>query len=354
MFQDKIKLTLEEHPVIQFVALVFVAVASHLLAALTFDLVFAETAPSMPVLWACLTITIVAVFLLKQPTHLWVWSALAAFLAFQFLCLALHHQLMHATPALAVAGLVSLACLSGAYYLVYANAKPETHVPIQTAISSPVPDRSLAEAPTRAVVAVAEIMEVPVVAKTDSLILFLSLARDSGLAIVQQLQSANLGDLASFGEPNRDFNWYMPVVAIHTHVTFLPQQEPLRVVVIPSADSPRGGGSWRQAATFIEFIHRAAGNGSWNVKVEVLPGYEEGVRYEDLVAVGKSIDAAREYLAPSAKRPILIDITSGQATCTAVAAGLAVLTRDRFQYVSTEDYIVRLYDFRVSQRESPI
>ena len=74
----------------------------------------------------------------------------------------------------------------------------------------------------------------------------------------------------------------------------------------------------------------------------------------DTNALSEAIHLAKQHLAPgAAKGYVLVDITSGQATCSGVAAALSVYRQEWFQYVSTEDYTVRLYDLRLEPAPSP-
>ena len=88
--------------------------------------------------------------------------------------------------------------------------------------------------------------------------------------------------------------------------------------------------------------------------VTTLPAHAGGVLYEDAEALNVAIHHAKEYLRAKNIDPVVLDITSGKATCSAVAATLALQARERFQYVSTSDRKVRLYDLRYYSREVPL
>lgn len=57
---------------------------------------------------------------------------------------------------------------------------------------------------------------------------------------------------------------------------------------------------------------------------------------DDISALVKAIEVAREELLSVSDEPILIDITSGKATCSAAAAALTVHRDECFQYISTK------------------
>jgi hypothetical protein len=141
-------------------------------------------------------------------------------------------------------------------------------------------------------------------------------------------------------------NWYMPLLAIEAHVTTPPVSHTLHVVLIPSADS-RSPGSWQEVEKFRALVDRLKRRGNWKVDIDVLDEHKTGVSYEDLEALGRAVNRAKDYLrAMKLDGPIVIDITSGQATCSAVAAGLSFARRENIEYVSTADYSVKLYDLR--------
>jgi len=187
--------------------------------------------------------------------------------------------------------------------------------------------------------------------KTDSLILFLSQLQEGRTAAIQSMNGASLADKESFAALKL-FNWYMPIIAIHTHATAYPY-EPLRVLVIPSADGKKQG-SFRQWEEFRDLVHRLARVARLAVTVEVMDRHRGGVNYEDMEAMSAALREAHAELKPSARHPILVDITSGQASCSAVAAALTVQSRACFEYVSTVDYEPLLYDLRVEPPQSPL
>lgn len=105
---------------------------------------------------------------------------------------------------------------------------------------------------------------------------------------------------------------------------------------------------------FRNVVRRLASPGKWNVVITVLPHHAGGIMYEDAKALSVAINDAKQYLRRKRVDPVIIDITSGKATCSAVGASLALQTHERFQYVSTTDRRVRLYDLRYYSRELPL
>ncbi len=183
--------------------------------------------------------------------------------------------------------------------------------------------------------------------KSRALVCFLSIPTrsgdwpiESGIALTS---SDNPLEPLALGQPYGQ--WRMPMEAIRHHVPALE-----RVVVIPSADSGEGreDGSYRYVAEFADRVRSFMETGG--VVVEHHPS--EGVDYEDLEQLEGALTKSLESLRASGFKDsdILIDVSSGKGTCSAVGA-LRALDEDlRFEYVSTTDYRVRTYDVRLEEQ----
>ena len=220
-------------------------------------------------------------------------------------------------------------------------------------------------------------------AKTDALIVFLSTlsvpnawrenhgCSDPGGFGMNQ-KRAYIKDLlqklpagAAFGnklwEPAFDhLNIYMPLVAIQKHAMMYPFA-PLRVVVIPSAEGRSKGsaGSAIEVELLREVVKTLSAARSLNVNIKVLDEHVRGVSYEDLTAVSKAVHEAKSWLnehrsEQQRHNPVVIDITSGQATCSAVGAALSFAVGECIQYVSTNGYAVKQYDLRYEPEMNPV
>jgi len=134
-------------------------------------------------------------------------------------------------------------------------------------------------------------------------------------------------------------SWRMPLEAIAHH---LPELR--HVIVIPSADvSDARPGTFRCAERFKELLKTLPDVAD----VEVVIHPQKGVDYEKMEALDAALNDVIEHLLHDkglTKRQVVIDITGGQGTCSAVGA-LRALDEDlRFEYVSTADYHLREYD----------
>ena len=212
--------------------------------------------------------------------------------------------------------------------------------------------------------------------KAEGLIVFLSpltvpdawrtqveAAGGSKTALVDALIKG-LGEEARFGKPGslrtlEKLTWFMPMRAIEDQVITPPVSDTVRVVVIASADEKKGErvipGTRHEVADFERLVARMCGD--LKVQIEVIG--TEGVPFEDMEALSKAVNAAKESIRSRAperadRRPIVIDITGGQKPCSAVGAALSFARHECIQYVSTTDGKVTMYDLGYAPKPNPV
>ncbi len=152
-------------------------------------------------------------------------------------------------------------------------------------------------------------------------------------------------------------NWYVQIKAIQAHLAQYPFNQNLDVAVISSADEELGGpGSWRQVEAFRKLVERLAAPRRFHVQVTSAVEGPSGVAYENLEALSAVLFEAKRGLRAKGdpERLIVVDITGGKATCSAVGAALTLEHRERIQYVSTSDLSVKLYDLEYKTVHSPV
>lgn len=144
--------------------------------------------------------------------------------------------------------------------------------------------------------------------------------------------------------------WRMALEAIAYHADELEL-----ILVLPSANVQLPSGTAKPGTVNdIDDFKRMLGQLSGSkVRVKSLadadPAFAAGIDFEDAIQVSEATAAALQYLSASedcqyAKKFVMLDITGGNKIASAVAAILS-LTDDRvFQYVSTADFRVKVYD----------
>ncbi len=176
-----------------------------------------------------------------------------------------------------------------------------------------------------------------------ALILFLSSRGKDPVRVEGDIREA--GTRAGFGRSS----WRMPAEAIayhHGHGWLR------HVVVIPSCDTEKRPGTWREVDEFRATITPLLWDRAPAPEIVTLaeltgaPGDAEGVHFE---LAGPLVDALhRCYGALAARnvrgRDVVVDITGGQKPATVAGAVIALNEGRRFQYVSMHDYRVRGYD----------
>ncbi len=361
-----------------FVRALIAGVSIHIFASHSFD--FLEKAAhgeitlpeQWPVLAASAAIAGVFALWLKHSDALkspWPWLAVGGFLLFQWIAAAIHHMVPeghepHLDPLLV---LIALA-LAGILWWIYQwalegdtalHSHPEPVAPADPSLGG-------------------KNLVLTKMTKANSLILFLSPLKGfplenlpKGTVIDHPLDPAvfrnpatlaaelpaamGFHDLKSL-DPLKASTWYMPLKAIETHVSLYPDTRNLEIVLIPSADSERfPSGTWRQAEAFAQLVQRLAAPGRHLVQVTVLEKFRHGVHYEDLSALSEAVRLAKSHIKAKDKEGlIVVDITSGQGTCSAVGGALSLEHRERIQYVSTTDWAVTLYDLRYEPLRLPM
>ena len=160
--------------------------------------------------------------------------------------------------------------------------------------------------------------------------------------------------------PLAQVNWYMPLRAIYTHLDPLRSGQ-LEVVAICSADEPgkdgrvQALGSWRQFEAFRLLVERLAAPHTFRIRVSQPVGYENGVPFEDLEALSDAIGVAKAHLRhvhPGST--VVVDITGGKSTCSAVGAAVTMESQERIQYVSTTFGTVKTFDLEYDPPHLPV
>ena len=154
----------------------------------------------------------------------------------------------------------------------------------------------------------------------------------------------------------RQNSWCMPMVAVAHHAAVKGHGEPLQcVVAIGSADSggTRRNGTWRQAAFFQEMLKRLFAEwGRPESCPKMLIPFERGIDFYNLYSLSKAVTRCYHLLAEHGIANPLVDITGGTKECSIAGAALALEPGRLFQYVSTEDRVVRQYDLSYRPHDS--
>jgi hypothetical protein len=180
--------------------------------------------------------------------------------------------------------------------------------------------------------------------------------------------------------------WRQPLAAIYKHLTEFSKGRLVQVIIIPSRDAPdfaqarlaelnkhgfcpddplansqlaraapdaaralaRKRGTSRAAGHFRETVELLAKRigADLDVIARVSPEYEKGVPFENAAELVAILQEAFRYAARKGIRrsDVLVDITSGNALCSAVGAAVSMDENQRFQYVSTVTGEVIPYD----------
>jgi hypothetical protein len=343
---------LNEHPLVEFLVILTAAAASHLFTVFVFD-GFSHGWPARDQGAAALAggLALLGVAVLKHHRSWLTWVNFAGFLAFQFLCLSLHHLFReagtgeegHAGP-LGVAAVASAGVLWAAWRRAKRVGLPDVQTDEQRELAAPpgAGRAQRADEPAR---------------WADGLIVFLSLPRDPAAlraAIAALPRGAELADSEALSVL-KDTNWYVTLLAIRAHLYPVKQEVAdagrplLRVRVVPSAESA----AW--LGEFIALVERLAEPMAWQLEVTAAPGFERGVDFESIPAIRDAVRAAMAELRELREDGRhWVDITGGKATCSAVGAALCLEANHCFQYVSTTDQRVTLYDSRLVPVELPL
>lgn len=321
---------LEEHKAGGFLALLVSAVLTHIFASELYSFFAGSEEFSPKLLGLGFFFAVLSVVIFKNWRRPWVWLGLSGFTLLQLLSLSVHHQSW-------VIGVLS-ACL------LFAAARVSVYAPSEPAS-------------TRQHQLLNEVVAVDF-ARVNALILFLSKPAPGIADLIAALpHDATIENAGTF-QSLQSVNWYMPLMAIHAHITrpdlgghAAPTFE---VIIIPSADlpGPRGKGSWVDVDVFCALVRRLVRN--YRIELVVLPGHEEGVQWEDIASLSTAVNAAKTHLQSRGIEPLVIDITGGKSTCSAVGAALFLEAGEAFQYVSTTDYAVRMYELRPTARVAPL
>ena len=182
--------------------------------------------------------------------------------------------------------------------------------------------------------------------RVRGLVMFLSTLRQDYEERLPKALNEGL-DLDGFRQQFDRASWRMPLEAVAYHTPDLEL-----VVVIASAGD---GGSFKQLDKFKTLLEQMFADAKFMlVPLEDCFGekddktaFNKGVDFEiNPERLARATNAAYEHMRKQGLRPsdILIDITGGLKVPTVVGSAVALAEGRRIQYVSTQDYHVRVYD----------
>jgi hypothetical protein len=176
--------------------------------------------------------------------------------------------------------------------------------------------------------------------RVRGLVLYLSVMRPEDCQVLRDACRDGL-DLAAFRERFPRVNWRMPVEAIAYHAERLEE-----LVVIPSAGET---GSAAQMDLFRALLDRLFPAARFECRaIDLIPGnHPAGLDFETHTEhLARATNDAYEFLRGKGFKPldILIDVTGGLKPTTVVGCAVALAEGRRMQYVSTQDYRIRVYD----------
>lgn len=370
--------TMSKKHTLDFLRALIAGIASHILAAhshtaLSRGLGEGEFPPlaNWLTMAVCLAVVILFGLWLKRSDYLrsvWAWNAVGGYLLLQWIAVGVHEMIpengaFHFDVWLVASGIF----FTGLLWLAYSSAmeKDEPHLQgDEKPILSVDPalgfkGKMLVPAP---------------MTQANGLILFLSPLRavrnlPKGAPVPPSLPAEVFEDPLkllehlpagiSFQDPAsldilKGTNWYMSLRGILPHVPSFLMSHKLDVIVIPSADlDAERPGSWRQLEAFRALVQRLGE--TYVIRVSGLDAHSEGVSYENPLALSHAVrEAKAELKSRNAEALIVVDITSGQATCSAVGAALTLEEQERIQYVSTNLWSVSMYDLRYEPIHSPL
>jgi len=138
--------------------------------------------------------------------------------------------------------------------------------------------------------------------------------------------------------------WAMPLKALDYHRETLE-----RLIVIPSADSKKQVGTHQEFGQFkalVEAIWSSCQKMTVKGMGTINQNYQQGVDFEDAPALVEAIDDVYKYLLNQhySAEQILIDVTGGQKLTTVAGAAVSLVEGRLFQYVSTIDKQVAIFN----------
>lgn len=143
-------------------------------------------------------------------------------------------------------------------------------------------------------------------------------------------------------------SWRMPLESILYHIDRLEY-----VVLIPSADHRKDDGdispgTIRETQHFIDLVSRMCAEASLGFiePSDLGTEFTEGIDFEDCQFLVRAVERGFELLEAKRLRDsqILVDITGGQKVTTFAGAVVCLAEGRKFQYVSTRDFKIRIYD----------
>jgi hypothetical protein len=188
-----------------------------------------------------------------------------------------------------------------------------------------------------------ELVDRESVQRVGCLILFLSPPGKDKEQLQQWLDDANLKGSLNTRLAEMQGAWRMPFEAIALHSGRLKQ-----VAVVCSSDmETKQDGTWRNFELFRKIIHHLLGTEEVNI-FNAMKQLEDkdGVDFENADELVKLVNGVYRRFDELHHKDsdILVDITGGQKVPTIAGAAIALAEGRRFQYVSTRDYKVRLYN----------